>query len=321
MDRFRVNQLLIEAIKSKISPQKDLVNYITDLLFIEKEAVYRRIRGEVLFSLWEATTLAHELNLSLDELISKVYNKDKTSMTIHLPQHYTGGLQEPWHIEQDLYFLKELTAEPYSEMGVALSDISSSLYYYYSHLARFYHFKYFYNLGEKMPYSKVHESPQQIQYRRDFYDVYHKMSTTYYIWDRSILNNLKSDILYFHNIQLISREEVLSIKKDLYTFLKDLHKWCDLGRYPDTGNKFELFVSNTHIDLIYAYMWTEKKYASMYTAFTLLTTSSVEEIPFNNLSHWIKSLKRCSEQISFANEKERIRFFEEQLAIVDSIEV
>lgn len=49
-----LNNNLIEALKMKIPDGVNLANELMDVLYIGKEAVYRRLRGEVPFTLAEA---------------------------------------------------------------------------------------------------------------------------------------------------------------------------------------------------------------------------------------------------------------------------
>lgn len=41
---------LINEMKERIPPGHNLANYLTDTLYMGKEAVYRRLRGEVAFT-------------------------------------------------------------------------------------------------------------------------------------------------------------------------------------------------------------------------------------------------------------------------------
>jgi len=322
MDNTSIQSLLLQAVENKLPRKQNLANFLTEVLDIEKEAAYRRIRGSVPFSLKEAAILASAMNLSLDDVIANSLGEEekRSTLLMHLPQHYQMGLQEPWHVEQDAVFLDELTREPYSEMGVALAGISSSLHYYYSHLARFYLMKYRYNLGERFSFEEIVESPEQIKYRDVFYCHYRNMSNTFYIWDRRIMQSLVDDIKYFQSLQMMTDKDVMALKKELHGFLDDLKLLADKGYYPDTRNKFELYVSDSYIDMTYAYMWTEKRYVSMYTSFVILTTSSEEEKPFKNVSDWVKSLRRGAIQISVVNERERILFFRQQHEIVNTLD-
>jgi hypothetical protein len=52
-----------------IPKEKKIVPYLMDTLKLSKESVYRRLRGEVSFSLEEIAALAGELGFSIDELV------------------------------------------------------------------------------------------------------------------------------------------------------------------------------------------------------------------------------------------------------------
>lgn len=50
----QLNTGLISAMKEKLPQDTNLANLLMDILYIGKEAVYRRLRGEVPFTLAEA---------------------------------------------------------------------------------------------------------------------------------------------------------------------------------------------------------------------------------------------------------------------------
>ena len=56
-----LNTGLIEAIKEKIPANSNLANVLIDILFIGREAVYRRLRGEVPLTLTEAAIISRKL--------------------------------------------------------------------------------------------------------------------------------------------------------------------------------------------------------------------------------------------------------------------
>ena len=52
---------LINEMKERIPPGHNLANYLTDTLYMGKEAVYRRLRGEVAFTFDEIAVISHNL--------------------------------------------------------------------------------------------------------------------------------------------------------------------------------------------------------------------------------------------------------------------
>ena len=58
------NTNLIEAMKEKLPLKGKLADMLMDTLYIGKEAVYRRLRGEVPFTLQEAALVSRKLGKS-----------------------------------------------------------------------------------------------------------------------------------------------------------------------------------------------------------------------------------------------------------------
>ena len=68
-----LNTNLIEVMKEKIPDGGNLANTLMDILYIGKEAVYRRLRGEVPFTLNEASIISKKLGVSLDQIVGISY--------------------------------------------------------------------------------------------------------------------------------------------------------------------------------------------------------------------------------------------------------
>lgn len=66
-----LTKYLVQAIKNALGPHRRVAPYLSDLLSLGKEAVYRRLRSEVTFSFDEVVLIAYDLNISLDTLIGK----------------------------------------------------------------------------------------------------------------------------------------------------------------------------------------------------------------------------------------------------------
>ena len=62
--------------KDKIPDGVNLANTLMDILYIGKEAVYRRLRGEVPFTLNEASIISKKLGVSLDQIVGISYTNN-----------------------------------------------------------------------------------------------------------------------------------------------------------------------------------------------------------------------------------------------------
>ena len=67
---------LISTMKERIPQDMNLANTLADILCMGKEAVYRRLRGEVSFTIDEVALLSQKLGISIDQIVgSHVSNK------------------------------------------------------------------------------------------------------------------------------------------------------------------------------------------------------------------------------------------------------
>lgn len=67
---------LISTMRERIPQDMNLANTLADILCMGKEAVYRRLRGEVSFTIDEVALLSQKLGISIDQIVgSHVSNK------------------------------------------------------------------------------------------------------------------------------------------------------------------------------------------------------------------------------------------------------
>ncbi|MDH6356611.1 hypothetical protein [Parabacteroides sp. PF5-9] len=322
MNNTTIHHAFVRELEQKIAKKSKLAEFIADTLCIEKETAYRRIRGDVQFSLREAVLIAEKLNISIDDLILNTNAKPQKNMIMLLPEHSPSQVASGYHIEKAIHFLENITAQPHSELGVALSGIPFSLFLPYKVLSRFFLLKHTHhaeNASTTTSFEKIEEPQKMVEFRHSFNTLFHNISSTFYIWDRQIITTLVRDIQFAKSIRLIADEEIDSLKKELYQFLNDLEQLAAKGTYDDTGHKFELYISDAHIDVTYAYILSESKQVSMLSSFIFYMSASEDKLSLEKIKNWIKSLKRYSTLISGTGEKERILFFEEQRMILNTL--
>lgn len=322
MEHSNVHNAFVKALEFKIPKKTKLADFIAENLFIEKETAYRRLRGEVQFSLREAGILAGKLGISLDELILKEASPLNDTILLQLPHQPLKGENTFLQTQEALTYLEKLTNDNHSELGVALSGFTFSLYLQYSLLYRFFIMKYMNhaeNIQTTTPFEKTEAIDLSSELRQQFYLLFRGITNTYYIWDRQIIRLFINDIKYAQSIRLMTNEEVFELKQELHRFLNDLEHLAAKGKFEETGNIFELYISEAHIDVTYAYMHSDTTFVSMLSSFVLYATASQEKALFTNISNWIKSLKRHSTLVSGIGERERILFFDEQRLIVNTL--
>ena len=70
-----VNEL-ITAMKARVPEKQNLAGYLADTLCMGKEAVYRRLRGEVSFTLEEVALISRRLGISIDQIIGITFRTE-----------------------------------------------------------------------------------------------------------------------------------------------------------------------------------------------------------------------------------------------------
>ena len=101
--------------------------------------------------------------------------------------------------------------------------------------------------------------------------------------------------------------------------MNDLEELAIKGEYKETGKSIELYISDLHIDVTYAYICSEKINKALLSTFVFYMVTFDKEAIINNLANWIKSLKRCSTLISGIAERDRIIFFDQQREMIGNL--
>lgn len=138
-----LNTNLIEVMKEKIPDGVNLANTLMDILYIGKEAVYRRLRGEVPFTLNEASIISKKLGVSLDQIVGISYTNN-AMFDLNL-LHYSDPIKTYYKIlDHYLELFESLRDDPTSELSTASNMIPQTYYLKYDSLSKFRLFKWMY---------------------------------------------------------------------------------------------------------------------------------------------------------------------------------
>ena len=311
---------LIETLQDRIPQRGKLADVLTELLGIEKEAVYRRLRGSVPFSFQELHTIAVYFSFSLDSIADNISLVTR-QMTVLLADFLDPQEIDYRKLEDFAASIQRLKEDPDSEAGAIGSIIPSSLCVSYEHIYKFYLFKCSHQFGNTQKIKSYAETivPERLkQINREFVENMHTTPKLIFILDRRFIRSFVNDIRFFFDIRLISREDLLLLKEDLYLLINSLEKYAVNGHF-DSGGKVDIFLANVHIETSYNYIDSNKYKLTTIRAFTYSDSYSFDEVVFQNMKNWLNFLKRTSTLITEGNVAERIRFFERQRKIVDSL--
>lgn len=315
-----LNESLIEAMNSKIPDGTRLANVLIDILYIGKEAVYRRLRGEVPFTLNEAAIIARELGISLDNTVG---TKTSENAMFDLSMIDATDPIKAYEIiiRQYCETYKSIKDLDNTEFGVAANLIPQVFYLKYTNLSKFRLFKWIYQ-NDKGNSSNTYSDLIIPDHIRDLQKEYVRetqfVKTTIYILDELIFSYFINDVRYFININLIKKEEVELIKKDLMHLLDDLEEYATKGKFK-SGTSLQVYVSNVNFEATYSYLTSPIVNMAMFRLYSINAILSTDPLVYNYNKEFILSLKKYSTLISESAEMQRIQYFNRQREIIRSL--
>jgi len=310
---------LLNAVKERVPQGTNIANVLMDILFIGKEAVYRRLRGEVSFTLSEAASIAKSLGISLDGIIGSNTQKSRP-FQMKLVEYAKPTEIDYAMLQNYVDILRVGRDDPYSEITTAANTFPQCLYLKYELITKFYQFKWLYHnqysLVSSFEELVIIDRMRKIQMESVI--EHQNLKTSCFIFDNMITQYLINDIKYFVGVRLISEESVKLLKEELHLFLNELEEIAATARY-DNGNSVYFYVSNINFDSTYTYVRLQNYRISMIEAFILNAAASLDEENYEKVRTWVLSLRRLSTLISQSGELQRMQFFRKQRDIVDSL--
>jgi len=309
----------LDVLSERYPKKSELMQDLMDLLNIEREATYRRLRKDVIFPMHEIVKIASAWNISLDEIIGV---KSQNVLFQMQPMNYLEPSKEDMDfVRKRVRVLEQLRNSSGSEYIVVSNNLSRSLSAGFEALYRFNIFKWSYEYCNNCnkTYASIH-IPEELRKEVDKYYQYMRyMTNTSYVFDNMLFDNLIREIQFFHSIFLITNEEKELIKKELYKLLDYLLEVANMGCFPETRNKVQIYISMLSINTNYSYFHNGKIGTCRIHACNLYDLITTNPEMIENFKIWMQKKKRTSIQISEVDERTRIEFFTRHRQLVDSL--
>jgi len=322
MENFTLHNKLVKYLEDLPMKKKELVSFLSDLLCIEKESVYRRLNGKIIFTLPEFEVVTKRLDITVDRLMDKNPPYTLFSYNIMAPRsiHSLDVLIKEINLNRNM--LGENHANSV-EVGQVVDSLPYELFSYFDNLTKFMYFKWAYCFMENKFYSTYSEwevPGDLILIQDEFLDFCLNFKNILYIWDKTIIPNLVSEIEFLYRIHILHKEDVALIINDLHDFLDNMENMArGAGNFKiKKPEEVEIYISNNYIGGTTAYY---KSYENHYTYFKTpyMQTLMYEDLEnYKKIYNWVNSMKKVSTLISGSGEIERRIFFEEQHKIIDS---
>lgn len=319
-----LQEKFIEALLEKYPRKASLSLVIADILKIERESAIRRLSNRVNFTIDEMGILAQKLNISIDPLLFSDTGSTIISLRLHQPNSIVT-LKD--YLELVVPYLQQIERASYRdiEMGAIFNALPLEFLVPYPNLCKFYYFKLGrYSIGTK-EFSNFNrwEIPDYIKSFLDrFQQVYNRASSIFYIWNYITLINLINDIKYFHAIDIINNESLAALKEETHHFLYNIEDYCGENKPWDIGEqKISIYISKLDLGMshVYHYRTSNGDCTCFLRSFFTYSFQSANQQSSLSIKDWICSMKSVSTLVSGTGEKERVLFFKEQHALVDSL--
>ena len=310
----------IEALYKKYPQKTQLAQALMDLLFIEREAVYRRLRKDVPFTVYEMAKIASAWNISLDEIIHA--GTGNVAFTMKSINYLDPSEEEIIEIHKRIIRLEHLETSADAECMEICNKLPRSLTAGFMPIYIFKVFRWAYeygNLEENKHFSQIHLPEYATQELELYARLIKNVANITYIWDHRMFDYVVNDIQFFHSLLLLTDEDTKLLKKELLALLDYLMEIAAKGCFPETGNKVTICISKINIDTNYSYFYTDNLRMCRIHAFEKYDIFSFNEEMVNNFRSWMQLKKRISTQISEVDEKSRIEFFMKQRQLVERL--
>ncbi len=315
-----LNNNLIEAIRDKLPPGANIANRLMDMLFIGREAVYRRLRGEVPFTLSEAAVICRKMSISLDSVAG---GGDKGFAVVDV--HF-GKNQESISAYKDTlnYFLRsymQLGGDGSAQIHAAANSLPFMLYLGYDNLSKFMLFKWLYQRGALAPglgFCDFEVPTDILKLHRQYIEAVRNINHGSCLFDYQLFDYLIGDLRYFSNIGLLRRENMDVIKEDISVMIDELESIAVKGCF-QSGKEFQLYISSVNFDATYGIVSGENARLAFLKICGVNMVSSTEMKLYEQLRVWIESLRKFSTLISQSGEMQRIMFFNRQRTAIANL--
>lgn len=320
-----IKEAIINKILGKIPAYLNPVDFLRDVLGISKESVYRRLKGEVAFTLEDMIKISSRLYISLDEIIYTNQGGGELGEQPIVFQSRSDQLFEPQKtfvefLTAYIQNIEKISKEENVEIMVAANRLMILTSVSYDYLFQFYYYKWEHQTQLKplnFSFSDAVLSDDIIALR-DKLKGYSSFGAHTYILDNYFLRNTIREIQYYYNRQLITENELLLLQKDLYKFVDVMENILNKKKEKESCTR-DIYLSALQIESsgLY-YKYGDKQMINLWISYGINIRSDYPRI-CNTYYSWFNSLKKFSSLISGCNELLQIKFINRQRTYIKDI--
>jgi len=311
-----LNKKIIECVLERIPKNKKPVIYLVNALNISRESAYRRIRGDIPFTVEELIILATNLDFSIDT----IYDQEKQNHAFYDFSRNKKDTTDFFVLMLKKYdeLLEKINYAKKIEAIMAFNSFPPPFYIDFLNLFKFEYYKWLLQDKEtyrNMLYSEAALPDEAIVFQKKMKGNIIQGSNVILILDVNIFLNLIKEIHYFHQRKLLTNEELLSLRDDVIRLIEQYEEIVQSGKYGFA--KVQLYLSSLCVNSNTMYYNCNDKVEPLFWIFTV-NPVIIQNVEFASMQiKWLNSLKRQSALITQSNEIMQAEFFYQQRIYVD----
>lgn len=316
------NERLVAYITKRLPQNIKKVTFFTDLLDLSNESAYRRLRGEIPFTLEELVKLSKELDFSIDEALAKD-NTDKAVFDLK-----TDMLSDPQEAFLNILtsYCDDVILEVEGQNRNALVSLNHMILpfsFRYSNMFRFNYYKWIHqsqDVSLNYSFSDV-VLPLEINLlRKRAAELSDMVDNTTMILDNNIYLHTIKDMQYYYRRNLITKEEFKQIKEEFIFMIEQTERLVQTGLnrfgksryYYISPLSIKSNIVLVHYDAtVISHLW--------YNSLTPISTTN-SKLCSDHVA-WLNSLKKYSSLITQSNEILSSEFFNQQRKYAEEMDV
>jgi hypothetical protein len=317
MDDQQIQSILFNRVKSLLPSHVSMVEFLSDLLMISKDSVYRRLKGEKQISFNELTKVASAFSMSLDELFSL----GEGNVIFHGQFVNSEDFLLDTYLKSMLENVEMISSYDTKELFYICKDIPVFYYLMFPEIAAF---KFFVWTKTQMQFEEMKHrkfsfdllTPELQSLCEKISSFYTKIPGTEILNADNILNDLRQ-LEYYMDTDMYHDKKDLTI---LYDRLSEMvshmevqasaGKKCLPGKQPELGaGTIKVYVNDFFVgdNTIIASINDTRIVYLNHAAINFISTANNEFAGYNY--EFIQNIIRKSSLISEVGERDRKKFF------------
>lgn len=318
MKRFYDHFLAVLEERCPDKPKR--VNALVELLHLEKESIYRRLRKDVYFSAEEMMRIAGAWNISLDSIVSA--NPGKTHSFHLCMMEYVDPTEEDYVLlEQHNRDMALVGSDPKGFAIEIVNALPRGLYARSEALTRFFTLKWQHKFAPEntLTFSEIHIPDRMRTLDLEYIRLSHGISEMHSIHDPRLIENLVNEIVYYRSIGLLAPEDIVLLRDELLTLIDYIENVTLTGHFPDAAGKMFFYLSHTWIETEYLLYHSKPFKLSLIKVMERNYLASPDEKALRRFLKMALAGKRMSVLMSESNALQQAEFFTRQRQTIRSL--